>query len=79
MSENQDKVIVQVFDAANKLIALADDGDANSCDDGCHVLFGVVRDCAYKILTEARREMDIHRLRYPREKNNNCMRGLDRA
>jgi hypothetical protein len=32
-------------------------------DDGCGVLFGVMRDCAYHIRAEAERERDEHELR----------------
>ena len=41
---------------------LADDGDVNSRDDGCHIFFGVVRDCAYKIRREALQELEMHRM-----------------
>ena len=53
--------IRQALAYARKLTILADEGEAASCDDGCAVLYGVVRDCAYKIRTEAEREKDSHK------------------
>jgi len=46
---------------ATELVILADEGEAAMEDDGCGVLCGVVRDCAYKIRAEAERERDAHK------------------
>jgi len=46
---------------ATELVILADEGEAAMEDDGCGVLYGVVRDCAYKIRAEAERERDAHK------------------
>jgi hypothetical protein len=51
-------------------MVLADKGDATRQDDGCGVLFGVIRDCAYKLRTQAEREREAHRLR-------GCWNGVD--
>ena len=45
---------------ATELVILADEGEAAMQDNGCGVLYGVVRDCAYKIRAEAERERDAH-------------------
>lgn len=47
---------------ARELMLLADEGDAQRGDDGCGVLCGVIRDCAYRIRAEAEREREAHRL-----------------
>jgi hypothetical protein len=39
---------------------LADEGDANREDNGCGVLYGLVRDCAYKIRRLAEAEKEVH-------------------
>ena len=49
--------------AAQELTLLADEGEAETHDDGCAVLFGVIRDCAYKIRSQAEREMDARKAR----------------
>ena len=46
---------------ANDLTLLADEGEAQSTDDGCALLYGVIRDCAYKIRSQANREKDVHK------------------
>ena len=48
------------MEMVKQLIILADDGDLDSEDDGCHVLYGVIRDCAYKIRAQAEREREAH-------------------
>jgi len=52
--------IKEALENARKLIVLADEGEAHCNDDGCAVLFGVIRDCAYKIRAEAEREKQVH-------------------
>jgi hypothetical protein len=66
------EIIDQMKDTARNLVALSDEGDASCEDDGCHVFFGIVRDCAYRILTEAERESDNIRLRCSNTNNNGC-------
>ena len=60
MSRECDDNIRKALKAATELVILADEGDAAMEDDGCGVLYGVVRDCAYKIRAEAERERDAH-------------------
>ena len=48
---------------ATELVILADEGEAAMEDDGCGVLYGVVRDCAYRIRVEAERERGAHKSR----------------
>jgi len=55
--------IRRALKAATDLVILADEGEAAMEDDGCGVLYGVVRDCAYKIRSEAEREREAHKAR----------------
>jgi len=48
------------LEMARRLTVLADRGEADGQDDGCRVLYGVVRDCAYKIRIQAEREKEAH-------------------
>jgi len=57
------KYIRDALEIARQLIILADEGDLDSEDDGCRVLYGVVRDCAYKIRAQADREREDHKQR----------------
>ena len=63
------------LEAVKMLMVLADEGEAASRDDGCVVLYSVVRDCAYKIRAEAQRERDAHKARGLWEKNGHIVNG----
>jgi len=47
---------------ARRLTALADDVDATCDGDGCSVMSGVIRDCAYKIRNRAEQEREVRRM-----------------
>ncbi|MDA0989347.1 MAG: hypothetical protein O3A51_01170 [Verrucomicrobia bacterium] len=51
------KYIRKAMHVARQLNVLADECESEAIDDGCAVLVGVVRDCAYKIRAQAEREM----------------------
>ena len=55
-----DKIIVMTFDLADKMIVLSDKGDAVRDDDGCGILYGVIRDAAFKIKKLAEAEKTAH-------------------
>lgn len=55
--------IRKALDFSRELIILADEGEACSEDDGCVLLFGVIRDCAYTIRANAEREKQNHTAR----------------
>ncbi len=55
------KNILKVLDHVRKLLFIADKGDLQREDNGCGVLFGVVRDSAYKMKIEAEREIENHK------------------
>ena len=63
MEHQCDKHIERALALAAELLVLADSGDENRDDDGCGILFGVVRDSAYKIRKLAQRERVTHRER----------------
>jgi len=53
-----------------KMMELADEGDSNREDVGCGVLFGTVRDCAYKIQSLAELEIAEHKRKKKWQKSN---------
>ena len=61
MTLSTDTFIHRTLELARELTLLADQGEAQCQDDGCAVLYGVVRDCAYKIRGRAEQERDLHR------------------
>jgi len=60
MSDLCNGYIKRVIEMADELTGLADDGEAASRDDSCAVLYGIVRDCAYKMRARAESEKERH-------------------
>lgn len=52
--------IIKSFDLVKEMLLLSDEGDAMREDSGCGVLYGVIRDAAYKIRQLAEAEKDAH-------------------
>jgi len=52
--------ILKVLDLAREMIVLSDKGGADSEDDSCIMLYGVIRDSAYKIRQIAEDEKENH-------------------
>lgn len=44
------------------MLTLAERGEIDAADDGCQLLFGEVRDCAYRIRARAEIEREAHRM-----------------
>ncbi len=63
MAQKCNSHIKRAFELARELTILADEGEADSGDDGCVLLYGVVRDCAYKVRNQAEREKKDHERR----------------
>ena len=61
MGKLADENLYKVMDLARALLRLADEGDAHREDVGCGILYGVLRDAAYKIKSLVEGEMDEHR------------------
>jgi hypothetical protein len=55
-----DEAIKRTLDLVKEMLDLADEGDAVREDTGCGVLYGVVRDSAFKIKKLAEAERDAH-------------------
>jgi len=55
-----DESIRKILKLAEEMLELADEGDAVREDTGCGVLYGVLRDSAFKIKKLAEAERDAH-------------------
>ena len=44
-----------------EMLALADEGDRDRDDDSCGILYGILRDTAYRLRALAERECSKHR------------------
>lgn len=55
-----DQNIIRTIEISEEMIRIADQGDAQREDTGCGILYGVLRDSAYKILKLAQEEKKRH-------------------
>jgi len=60
VTHNRDQYIVEALRLTREMLGLAELGEGSAADDGCRILFGEIRDCAYKIRAHAERERDAH-------------------
>ncbi len=60
MTSPTDSHIAEALRIADELNRLADCGEECAQDNGCPVLFGVIRDCAYRIKGRAEQEREVH-------------------
>jgi hypothetical protein len=44
-----------------EMLALADEGDRDRDDDSCGILYGILRDTAYRLRELVRRECEKHK------------------
>jgi hypothetical protein len=59
-----DENIEKTFSLIDKMIRLANRGDEDREDTGCGILYGVMRDSAYKLKKLAETEKRNHRRKY---------------
>ena len=55
-----DRHIVQTLKLTERMLELADQGDTDREDTGCGILYGVLRDSAYKLKKLAEEEKAAH-------------------
>jgi hypothetical protein len=55
-----DQNILRTIQLSQEMILIADQGDAEREDTGCGILYGILRDAAYKILKLAEEEKVRH-------------------
>lgn len=53
--------LLRTLRLTQEMLALADEGDRDRTDDSCGILYGVLRDAAYRIRNLAQTECDKHR------------------
>jgi hypothetical protein len=60
-SDNQsDKNLKKIIGLCYEMLELADHGDKLRTDDGCGVVYGMLRDAAYKVRRLAENEISLH-------------------
>jgi hypothetical protein len=61
MARTYNKNILKVLRLSRDMMLLADRGDENRQDRGCGVLYGTLRDSAYKLRSLAEQEINAHK------------------
>ena len=60
MANECDRYLKKTLDLTDEMIQLADQAEAACNDNGCAVVYGILRDSAYKVKKEAQRERQNH-------------------
>lgn len=60
MKQQADLQIRSIFELAELMIVISEQGLSSSDDDGCLMLNGMVRESAYRIRDAAERERKVH-------------------
>ncbi|MFO7557750.1 MAG: hypothetical protein R6X10_02880 [Desulfobacterales bacterium] len=55
-----DRNLKKIIDLCYEMLELADHGDKFRIDDGCGVVYGTLRDAAYKVRRLAEKEISLH-------------------
>jgi hypothetical protein len=61
MSDPANINLRRVIELSREMLAIADEGDRDRSDDGCGIVFGVLRDAAYRLRAIAEEERRRHR------------------
>ena len=61
MSKPYNENLKQTIKLAQEMMALADEGDMERNDSNCAILYGFMRDMAYKLRRMAEEECDRHK------------------
>lgn len=61
MTRSCNRNIIKVLRLSRDMMVLADKGDERRADPSCGILYGTLRDSAYKLRTLAQQEIDIHK------------------
>ena len=61
MSESFNQNIQRVNELTREMLALADEGDRDRNDDSCGILYGILRDMAYRLRKLSDEECERHK------------------
>lgn len=60
MKQKSDVQISSVLEIADRMLVISEEGFLSCDDDGCLLLNGMVRECAYRLRDAAERERQLH-------------------
>lgn len=62
MAETFNENLLKTIRLTREMLALADEGDMERTDDSCGIIYGILRDAAYRLRKLAEQECENHRL-----------------
>ena len=57
---NPNEHLLELIRLTQEMMALADEGDRDRIDDSCGIIYGILRDSAYRLRKIAREECEKH-------------------
>jgi hypothetical protein len=60
MSKPSNENLKKLLNLSREMLALADEGDRDRNDDNCGIIYGILRDSAYRLRTLAEEECNRH-------------------
>ena len=61
MAHPSNENLLKTIRLTREMLALADEGDRDRTDDSCGIVYGVLRDTAYRLRKLAEQECERHR------------------
>jgi hypothetical protein len=61
MSETYNENLLRVSRLTKEMLAMADEGDRDRNDDSCGILYGILRDMAYRLRSLVEEECGKHK------------------
>jgi hypothetical protein len=61
MPESYNENLLRVISLSREMLALADEGDRDRTDSSCGILYGILRDMAYRLRKLAEEECERHK------------------
>lgn len=61
MSDEFNENLMKTIRLTREMLALADEGDRDRNDDSCGIIYGILRDSAYRLRKLAEEECDKHK------------------
>ena len=61
MAQSFNENLLKTIRLTREMLALADEGDRDRTDDSCGIVYGVLRDTAYRLRKLAESECEKHR------------------
>jgi len=61
MAETYNENLLKVLRLTREMLATADEGDRDRNDDSCGILYGILRDMAYRLRSLAEEECQNHK------------------